>query len=125
MKRMWSVLTGPYLVITVVPSTTGREIALDSFSGYLRPGSLLAAGDLIEFVEKHYAESFGAPYGFRGDRVRIHEFGSFFLREDLPGLSHFEAPDFFPLGKDTPQEVLHVQAHLLHTAAVEEVEGGN
>ena len=52
MKRMWSVRTMPYLVVTEEPSTIGEQVALDALARHLGAGTALAAGDLVELVEE-------------------------------------------------------------------------
>jgi hypothetical protein len=53
MKRIWSVLTGPYFVATVVPSMRGRKVALHALArGTAHDSAALAGGDLVDLVDE-------------------------------------------------------------------------
>ena len=55
MNSMWSVCTGPYLVVTVEPSTIGSRSRCTPSRETSGPCLALAAGDLVDLVEEHDA----------------------------------------------------------------------
>ena len=60
MNRTWSVLTGPYLVVTVVPSTIGSRSRWTPWRETSGPrADALVAGDLVELVEEDDARFLG------------------------------------------------------------------
>ena len=52
MNRMWSVFTGPYLVATVVPSTSGSRSRCTPSRDDAGAHAAFARGDLVDLVEE-------------------------------------------------------------------------
>ena len=59
MNSTWSVFTGPYLVETVVPSISGKQVALHALAGDVGAGALGARGDLVDLVDEDDAAGLG------------------------------------------------------------------
>ena len=55
MNRMWSVLTMPYFVLTVVPSTSGSRSRCTPARETSAPPCFAARSDLVDLVEEHDA----------------------------------------------------------------------
>ena len=61
--------------------TSGEQVALDAFAGNVGGTLLRAAGELVDFVDKHDAHLLHALTGEIGDLVLVHELGGLILDE--------------------------------------------
>lgn len=62
----------------------GEQVALDAFAGNVGGTLLRAAGELVDFVDKHDAHLLHALTGEIGDLVLVHELGGLILDEMTP-----------------------------------------
>ena len=76
--------TRPYLGIHGAAFHDGEQVALDAFAGNVGGTLLRAAGELVDFVDKHDAHLLHALTGEIGDLVLVHELGGLVLDEMTP-----------------------------------------
>ena len=88
----------------------GQDIPLYSFPAYIRTMPAVAAGNLVNLIDKDDAVLFGACNGFFLDGVIVDQPGGFLVGDDFAGLTDFDVADARPLGH-------HVSHHVPETDA--------
>ena len=91
MKSTWSVRTGPYLVVTVVPSTMGRMSRWTPSRETSGPVAALAARDLVHLVDEDDARVLRALHGQARHLLGVHEPRLLLLQQHLAGFGHGQA----------------------------------
>src|SRR5260370_23094792 len=91
----------------------GQNVALHAFAGNIRAVAGLAAGDLIDLVDKNDAHLLGALDGRARDLVHIEQLVLFFLDEVLEGVGHAHLALLLLLAEHAGKHVLDVDIHLL------------
>ena len=112
MKRMWSVETMPYLVLTVVPSTMGRMSRCTPSRRDVGAVAAFASGDLVDLVEEDDAGVFDALDGEARDLVHVDEAALFFLDEVVEGLDDLHLALLGALAEEAGEHVLEVDVHV-------------
>lgn len=101
----------------------GQKIALHALAGNVR-GTLgrRAAGDLVDFVDKHDAALFHTLAGHVHDAFLIKKPVHALIEQDVPGRADFHAL-FLGAGRsDAPHHALHLAAQLFHARHGEHVD---
>ena len=80
---MWSVLTGPCLVETVVPSISGKQVALHALARHVTGDAAVARADFVELVEKDDAVIFHRVNGILHELLLIEQLVGFLVEQDV------------------------------------------
>ena len=83
MNRMCSVRTAPCLVVTLVPSISGRRSRCTPSRETSAPIRLAARGDLVDLVEEHDAVLLDRVQRLAPDLLLIEQLVGFLLHEQL------------------------------------------
>jgi hypothetical protein len=113
MNRMWSVLIIPYLVDTVVPSTSGSRSRCTPWRDTSALPPSAARGHLVDLVDEDDAVLLGVVQRPHLDLFFVDQLGRFFVDQQLHRLGDFELARCAwpaPSGQTCPQ----LLGHLLH-----------
>jgi hypothetical protein len=95
MNRMWSVLIGPYLVDTVVPSTSGSRSRCTPWRETSAPEPRCAS-DLVDLVDEDDAVLLRAGERRGADLVLVDQLGGFLLDQQLHRLGDLQLARLAP-----------------------------
>ncbi len=100
----------------------GEDVALHALAGHVRALALaaLAAGDLVDLVDEDDAAGLGADQRVARHPVVVHQLAGLLLLEQLERLGHAHLAALGAVhARHVLEEVLQVDAHLLHAVAGE------
>ena len=96
MNRIWSVLTMPYLVDTVVPSTSGSRSRCTPWRETSAPLALLARGHLVDLVDEDDAVLLGVVQGMGLDLFLVDQLGASLVGQQLERLGDLQLARLAP-----------------------------
>ena len=111
----------PYLVETVVPSTSGSRSRCTPWRETSAPWTSLAAGDLVDLVEEHDAVLLDVGERTRAQVLVVHQARGFLVGEHLHGFADLHLAQPAPAAAEVLEHALDLLGQFLHAGRGEDL----